>query len=141
MSEKPIDRRVADRFMAEQWRPIAAAAWRFYLRHNRRGALLMNWKWVERWASGQRFSIDLIYLSQAEDPELQNLIEKYDPNTSVVMLFTTDDLATSGDNRPPGVDEGPQMGEIIGVHAGAALIGGIFTHEPSPREAHRGASH
>jgi hypothetical protein len=133
-----ISKEHADEFVEEQWVPIAVAAWRNYQRHGR-GALLVNWAWVERWVAGQAFRFNPPFVTEIGVPEFRALIDSYDPKTSVLVVFTADLQATDGDNTPTADLASPA--NLQRLRAGSGLGAWIYTFRPPPPEAHARASH
>jgi hypothetical protein len=124
---------VADAFVEEQWRPIATAAWRNYQR-NGRGALLIHWRWIERWAEGTAFNFAPQYVTHFDTPIIDGMIRTYDPRASVIVAFTTDEEATAGDDLPPGSEA---AGGARTLRPGDELLAWIFAFQPPPPQIHR----
>ena len=134
-----IDKTVADDFVEEQWVVLAAAAWRNHERSGR-GALLVHWKWVEGWALGRAVLFAPPYVTTFGFREADELIAAYDPETSIVVVFTTDDEATAGDDAAPDLkDEGPKGKRPL--RAGTEIERWIYTFKPTPPAAHSRRAH
>jgi hypothetical protein len=79
-----FDRARADVFIRQNWRGLAAAGWNAYVEHGR-GAVVISWDALEEQAE----FFDTMYGADAEDPEIQQLIVTYDPQTSIVVSFVS----------------------------------------------------
>jgi hypothetical protein len=97
-----------DPFVKRNWRTLAAAAWRGYVGHGR-GALTIDWAAVRRWVDGATADGTPCYAGDSGLPQVRELVERYDPQRSIVIAFIEDDGA---------------------VHTW------VFSYSPSPPQAH-----
>ena len=81
----------------ENWEPIAGLAWAGYLEGGR-GAMLIDFEELE----GDEMNV--MYFSENDiqstfegwpDPQLAELVEKYDPETEIVVIFRHPEEETS----------------------------------------------
>jgi hypothetical protein len=129
------ERQQALDFIRAHWPTLAAVAWRFHL-HYGRGAVIVDWRLLERWqGSSYDLRVHPYYTAEPQDPDLVAMIEEYDPATSVVIAFSR-----KLDDAPlPGLELSPE--KPIPLGSGAAFAAMTVTAVPSPPEAHRASGH
>ncbi len=91
------------RFAHYNWVSLAGAAYRHFKKHGH-GALLLDWKSMEAWERDEGFTLGVPYISYHDSPEIQTLIESYNPAKQIVVFLTTDSEAvTSTLDGGPGI--------------------------------------
>ena len=125
-----------DAFVRHNWLSFAAAAWRNYMKFGR-GYTLFDWKAIESWRQGGRFTLQPPYVTDAGHDQANAIIARYDPETSIVVGVTTDveaaKAAASDAFQPPAEVKVIRQGESLGVW--------IYSYQPPPPAAHEKASH
>jgi hypothetical protein len=91
------------RFAHYNWVSLAGAAYRHFKKQGR-GALLVDWKSLEAWERNEAFTLGVPYVTYHEEPEIQTLIESYNPAKQIVLFVTTDSEAVaSAPDGGPGI--------------------------------------
>ena len=105
-------------FVSHHWTQLGSAAWRHYLKTGKGGALLVSWETVERWEAGRAFTLGVSYVSSASEiPDLEDLITRYVPETSIVVFVTSDAEAARDDSSPTDIE--PQPAALRSIKAGS----------------------
>jgi hypothetical protein len=121
----PLDaEQIAHEFCSKNQLQLLAGGWRSYLRAGR-GAILLGWDAVERWRLGSLEPFAFTYIMAPADKEVAELVASYDPDSSVVVVFTSDTAVVKEHFTATGpvVVQGPVT---------AWVLEGAFT----PREAY-----
>jgi hypothetical protein len=127
-----VDEELAERFVRENWTALAAAAWRFHLRHGR-GAVIVEWALVERWRSDRSLLLRPRYATATEDPRFNTVIAGYEPRTDIVIAFA--DSSARNENEATADLSGH------GLQAGTGVAAMTVTAQPAPPIAHRALGH
>lgn len=129
-----VDQQLAERFVKENWPILAAAAWRFHLRHGL-GALIVEWGMVERWCRDSSRLFTTRYATATDDAGFNAVIANYDPKTAVVVAFSDGPV---GEVTAEVVATGTTLAAI---KPGAGLAAMTISAEPSPPAAYRARGH
>jgi hypothetical protein len=129
-----VDHHVAERFVRENWPVLAASAWRFHLSYCR-GALIVEWSAVKRWAADRAFPFRPRYATNTENQDFNAVIAGYDPRTAVVLAFSDGRL----DDRK--AEPVARRSQPVVLRPGTALAAMTIVAEPAPPDAHRTRGH
>jgi hypothetical protein len=129
-----IDHERAEQFVRANWSALAAAAWRLHLRYGP-GALIVDWQLVQEWTGDRSFHFHPHYATRTDSKEFNAVIKDYDPQTSIVIAFSTEKT----ERRQ--VDDAEALSEPLTLSAGTALAAMTITAVPPPPEAHRARGH
>jgi hypothetical protein len=129
----PVDHQLAERFVKENWPILAAAAWRFHLRHGL-GALIVEWGMVERWCRDSSRLFTTRYATATDDDGFNAVIANYDPKKAVVVAFSDGPVGDVTAEIVSGTT-------LTAIKRGAGLAAMTISAEPSPPAAHRARGH
>jgi hypothetical protein len=129
-----VDQSLAERFVRENWEGLAAAAWRFQLRHGP-GALIVEWAAVERWGADASQPFAMHFTTATDDPAFNLVIARYDPQKAIVIAFSDGVIQGSADAAPAGASP------LAVIRPGSGLAAMTMVAEPSPPAAHRARGH
>lgn len=108
------------------WPKLASMAWRAYLAHGR-GAVIVPWRAVMTAIRQQPLLTFPFHYTDVTVPGVQDVLQRYDPQTSIVVLVLGDDDYAAFLDMPKG-----QHHTLTGIY-----LSWIITQLPAPPKAHR----
>src|SRR5437879_8614189 len=105
-------------FVQRNWLTLAATAWQNYMKFGR-GYTLFDWVTIESWDGRSPVAFQPPYVTESGDRRANEIISRYDPQTSIVIAVTTDSRAAQAADAhvlepPPGVAI-INVGESLGI--------------------------